>query len=45
MIQKGCPAPGKDTVILLCGSSDFKEKSMKPILKELGYDMDNVFGF
>jgi len=45
MIQKSCPAPSKETIILFCGSSDFKNKSIIPKLQELGYNMENTFGY
>ena len=43
MIVKCCPAPSSETMILICGSDAFNKKTITPFLKELGYDMKNVF--
>jgi len=45
MIIKVCPSPSKETMMLLCGSKDFNDKYITPMLVEIGYDMNNVFSY
>jgi cytochrome-b5 reductase len=44
MISKHLPAPGHDSIILLCGPPIMCEKS-KAILLELGHSKDSIYEF
>lgn len=45
MIMETCPAPGDDTIMLLCGPPVMCRSHLLPILKELGYKTENIFEF
>jgi cytochrome-b5 reductase len=44
MISKHLPAPGENTIMLLCGPPIMCEKS-KSMLLELGYNKDSIYEF
>jgi nitrate reductase (NAD(P)H) len=42
MMRKHLPNPSEDSVILLCGPDGLIEKTVKPGLKELGFDLETA---
>jgi cytochrome-b5 reductase len=45
MILKYLPAPGPETLLILCGRKSMCVKYLMPILIELGYDPELIYTF
>ncbi|EGV99007.1 NADH-cytochrome b5 reductase 2 [Cricetulus griseus] len=45
MIKEHLPAPGEDTLILLCGPPPMIQEAVRPSLEQLGYTKDMIFTY